>query len=248
MKWRQLPWPGPMLILTVLLLQTALATTLTPDDDWVAAIQAGGTVVLGPGEYSTDRVIEVTRSVTVTGAGHAETILLLESDGGDYREQFAVFAEEAVEVRAIISSLTFVHGSNHVSDLISVNGMAHVELRDVGVGLAFDDLQEMLEGNGNWWGCGVLVTPGASLVVEAGYFYGNVHGICAVGAAQVSVAASSFVENVLSGLHVEDTPVTVDASHFEANNVGIEIYGTASRSLTGNTFAEQSFQDIIEEE
>src|SRR5690554_4693440 len=202
-------WLRPILILTGLFLLAPLATNLVahlttrglrPNQDWVAAIQAGGTVLLGPGKFSTDRTIEVTRSITITGAGSSKTTLLLDSDDGEYGEQFAIVAPGPAEVRVIISDLTFVHGGTYMSDLVTAAGRAHVELRDVGINLTYFTVRQLFQGNGIGSGCGVLVTPGASLSVEAGSFHGNLHGICGTGASQVSVAGSSFVDNLQAGI------------------------------------------------
>lgn len=222
---------------------------LTPEQDWVSALRAGGTLQFGPGVFHTTQMVQLDRSVTIIGSGAPEdTILRFDSPGGEFREQLALVAPEGQSLTFQASGVTFEHGGTHISDLITASGDVRVDLRNVVVALAWDDLVEYFEEEGDWWGSGLFLLQGASASVADSEFLGNVSGIVALNARELTVSGSTFDGNWFSGIYSVNTPLNVSTSHFDGNDVGIEVYGTAARTLTGNTFGEQFFQDVYEEE
>lgn len=181
------------------------------------------------------------------GAGIDQTFVTLDSAGGDYREQFAIVGDADQPVRVSLSDMSFVHGGSHRSDLITVWGRAHLEANRLGVGLAADDflLGDDYDG-GPWYGSGIAVVDGATANIIDSYFYGNMQGIAALEAGQVFVSGTAFMSNLLAGIYVEHTPITVTSSHFELNDIGIELLSTVPHNFTDNIFVDQHYMDVLE--
>lgn len=224
---------------------------LTPEDDWVGAIRSGGTVRLGPGEFYTQEYIELFRDTSIVGAGPEDTIILLDSNGGDFGEQFVMLDNDGPNrVKYRMEGLEISYLGEAPSDLLVIWGTSDLTLDNVIVSYAWDDLEAYYdEEDGSWWGVGLVVGEAASAFVTNSQFLANgTHGIAVLGGERLTVSDSVFYMNWWSGIYVRDTPVTVTGSEFVSNEVGIEIYGTAPRTLSNNHFEEQEYMDIIEEE
>lgn len=227
----------------------AAVSWLTPEHDWLAALQAGGTVHLGPGDYNVTEQLHITRDLQVIGAGPLETYLRFDSDGGEYAEQLAIYSPLGFTVEVGLHDLTVMHGGSHSSDLITLAGPVVLNLSGAGIALAFDDPEAVFSAeDGVWFGTGILVTGGARLIADDTTFYGNVQGIAAFGAAEVTISMSMFAQNWLTGVYAVDSPLTVTGTVFSTNGIGIEVYGTQRRTFSGNVFDDQTVTDVVDEE
>ena len=229
--------------ITALALQFALAqqpeaTTLTPEMDWVTAFIEGGNYVLEPGVYSTSDYLELTNDLALQGSGEAgDTVLLLDSDGGDYGEQFAVVGYDANDtVRVTLTNLTMEHGGSYVSDIITAFGNVQLELDHVRVLNAFDDLVAFNdpESEGLYWGVGLFATYGPRVIVKDSEFSGNNKAFMAREAARVIITNTTFTDNPMGGIEVLHGPLTVTTSHFSGGEYGISVVGAFEGILIGN--------------
>ena len=218
-----------------------------PEDDWVEALRAGGHVELGPGVFETSEYVELNRSVTVTGQGSGFTSLWFASDGGEYGEQLALVAPESGRARFEFTGMDISQGSLAPSDLMAVWGDAHLVLTGVSLNFAFDEYDYYEDEWDVWMGSGLLLGAGASALVDSSEFHSNSsNGITALYAERLVVTNSSFHDNAWAGIYVMDTPLTASGNYFSMNDVGIEVYGTATRVLVANTFKEQITVDVYE--
>lgn len=222
---------------------------LTPEDDWLNALTAGGTVHLGPGDFNVTEQLHLTRDVQVIGSGTLETYLRFDSDGGEFAEQLAIYSPLGFTVAVGMQDVTLMHGGSYSSDLITLAGPVALDLRGTGIAMAFDDPAAVLSSEDSvWFGTGILVMDGARLRAEDTVFYGNIQGVAAFGAAEVTVSKSMFSQNWLTGIYAVDSPLTVTDTVFSTNGIGIEVYGTSPRSFSGNMFADQTVIDVVDEE
>lgn len=240
--------PGKWLI-AILFAFTGLVQAqqpLTPDDDWVGALRAGGTVILGPGAFNTTEFVELTRSVSVRGQGMGLTSLWFNNSGGEYAEQLALLAGDQGPTRYEFSDLDISNISEVPSDLISVFGNVHLSLNRVSVNYAFEDLGYLSGTVDIWRGSGLWLGQDATGLIEGSIFYANTtHGITARDATRLVVQDSRFFNHLMSGISVINTPATIMRSHFEDNDVGIEIFGTQqTATLVGNTYLGQQTMDV----
>ncbi len=220
---------------------------LSPSDDWVGAMRQGGQVILGPGAFVTTDYVELTNSVTVRGQGVGVTSLWFDSDGGEFGEQLVLLAEGDTQVRFEFSDLDIAYGGDISTDLIVMWGPAQLSLSNASVSYAWEDA-DFLDTNPNFFrGSGLVLGEESTALVDSVTFYLNgSNGITANWGKRLVVSNSSFYDNWWSGIYVLDTPLTVSGSHFELNSVGIEIYGSATRILSQNTFVDQYFEDVYE--
>lgn len=220
---------------------------LTPQDDWVAAIRAGGSVTLGPGAFHTTEFVELAQSVTVRGQGMGATSLWFASDGGSYGEHLVLLGGESGTTRYEFSDMDISNDSVVSADLIVLWGDTHLTLRRVSVNLAYD--ADYASGASDAWrGSGLLIGEDASALVDNCVFYANTaNGIAAMTAERLVVQNCSFYENGWAGIYVVDTPLTASRNYFEMNDVGIEIYGDETRVLSLNTYRDQYTMDVYEQ-
>ncbi len=221
---------------------------LTPQDDWVSALVAGGTVILGPGEFRTDRTVELEHSVTVRGVGSDDTHLLFNSDGGLYGEQLVLLGSGPERQRFEFAGLSVSTENETVSDLMVAIGNLHLVLSGVSVCCSWDDLEAYYDPeDGAWWGIGLILGEGTTAYIERSEFNVNgTHGIAAFNADRVTVVDSLFSYNWWSGIYADNTNLTVTGSTFEFNDVGIEVVGEGNRVFARNTFEGQEYEDIYE--
>ena len=243
--------PNMKVCLLAVLLQLSGAVLaqqpLSPEDDWVAALQAGGVVNLGPGAFLTNEYLELTNPVTIRGQGTGVTSLWFNSDGGEFGEQFVLLAPEHEAVRFEISDMDISYEGDKNTDLLVLWGDAHLSLTNVSVNYAVDAEAFAGEPSDFFRGSGLVLGKGATALVDSSVFYLNdTNGISAIGAARLVVTNSTFHENWWAGIYVLDTPVTVTRSHFESNDIGIQIHGAETRILSMNTFLSQYSQDTFE--
>mgnify|MGYP003788730591 CR=1 FL=1 len=221
---------------------------LTPEDDWVSALRAGGNVVLGPGAFYTTEYVELSQSLDLSGQGAGVTSLWFASDGGEYGEQLVLLADIDQPVRFRLSNLDISYDGDEPTDLVVLWGPAHLTLDSVNVNYAFEDPDYLETGPEYFLGSGLLLGEHATALVVSSTFYTNgTNGITALWAERLVVSDSTFVDNWWAGVFVRGTPVTVTRSHFELNDVGIEIYGSEPRILSANTFLYQFSMDVYEE-
>lgn len=242
--------PGRLLLASLILfLASAQAQQpLNPEDDWLGAMRAGGIVNLGPGAFYTTDYLELTSSVTVRGQGMGVTSLWFASDGGDYGEQLTLLGSETGQTRFEFTGMDISYDLDLPTDLVVLWGNTHLILNGVSVNYAIDDDAYVMGESDLWRGSGLMLGDGASAHVNASTFYLNMtNGITAIGAERLVVTDSSFHDNWWAGIYVVETPLTASRNHFESNDVGIEIYGTASRVLAANTFSGQYSMDTYEE-
>lgn len=219
---------------------------LTPADDWLGALRAGGNVVLGAGAFYTTEPLELGNSVSVTGQGTGVTSLWLASDGGEYREQLALLQNPERMTRYEFTDMDISGDTTISSDLISIWGNAYLNLTRVSVNYSYDDYAYFDDNNIPWRGSGLLVGAGATVLVNDSIFYGNAtNGITVAGAERLVVQGSTFQDNMWAGIMTVDSPITVTGNHFQGNDTGIEVYGVEPATIARNTFANQTSEDVF---
>lgn len=217
-----------------------------PTDAWQDAVRAGGEVRLGAGTFDITSLLELDRSVRVTGMGPEVTVLSFAGDGGEYGEQLALLARDGGE-RFHFADLGMMQSNEVRSDLVSVVGEVTANFENVSLGLAWDNVLEDQELE-NYYGVGIYGTAGANVRIVNSTVYGNgTHGV-AVWDSTLFVNNTEFVVNWVAGIMAVDSEVTVINSTFDRNYVGIEIYGSLPRTLANNTFTDNELEDVYEGE
>lgn len=189
-------------------------------EDALNQVPDGGRIVLGSGTYRLKRPLDISRPVTLVGAGMDQTEITCKARGYMIGyEADGLFAAEGI---------TFRHeGESWASVVLVLEG----EVSFVGcrfAGAVFSDE----EGAGS----GLHLDGGVSGVVRESVAEKNEMGIFVVGQAQVTLEANTCKDNAVGIIFIENAGGTVRSNDCSGNSTaGIGVGEQANPTLEGNT-------------
>ncbi|OOV12355.1 right-handed parallel beta-helix repeat-containing protein [Deinococcus sp. LM3] len=219
----------------------------------VAALEAGGEVVLPAGAYRLERPVTISEPLTLSGAGMKATVL------------FSAAAEDTLiltQSQVSLSDLSVAHvGTLPARTIRQDGGQLSLERVLIAGAVRDDDLSE--------YGSGLWVQEQAAATVSASTFTGNTFGVYVSDSSRADVTTSTFSANRDGGLLFRDasagtvTRNTVEATGAHGIHVagqatpgvtfnrirgnqgrGVTVYGQASPTLSGNTIEDNTLQGV----
>jgi len=195
----------------------------------LAAASPGDWIVVGPGTYEENLVIE--KPVTIVGAGPENTVI--EAAKGDY-PVIHIESDQPIEVRLI--GLEVVGGKG-----LGIDGKAYVKLTDCiinvvrGFGLkvggsARVELTDCQVGSGGW-GIGISVFDSAQVELKNSLVGASLYGLKVGGSARVELRYNVIAYNKICGIWVTSPNAHVTGSGNKMHGNGADLCGYASPKL-----------------
>ena len=260
------PTPDPTLAPTLTATPLPSPTpppSITPDQDLaevVAAAGEGDTIYLAAGEFTLAQGIEISKTLTLVGAGSDQTMIKFSAPGEGFSAAIMYSGSGSLSIQGVKLSYggadpatvvyvksgslslqdCYIHGAT-LSDSGSQLGALHlandvvasvVDSQIAGsVERANAEAPEKIPG-------GIIMYGNSQLVIEDSEVFDSYLGIYAYGASQVTARRVTF-RNTYAGVDLmENATASLEGNTF-TNNVGFHLmlFGDTKAIATGNTFA-----------
>jgi nitrous oxidase accessory protein NosD len=235
---------------------------ITPDQDLAGIIAAAGdgdTIILGPGVFTLAQGIEISKNLTIAGAGSDQTTIEFSAPGEDFSAAIMYSGSGSLSIQGVKLSYAgadpstviyvksgslslqdcYIHGAT-LSSSGSQLGALHlandvvasvVDSRIAGtVERADPEAPQKVPG-------GILMYGTVRLTIEASEIYDSYLGIYAYGESQVTARDVTF-RNTYVGVNLTESATASLENNTFADNTGFHLlmFGDTKATATGNTF------------
>lgn len=235
---------------------------ITPDQDLaglIAAASDGDMIPLGPGVFTLAQGIEISKNLTLVGAGSDQTTIEFSAPGEDFSAAIMYSGTGSLSIQGIKLSYTgvdpatviyvksgslslqdcYIHGAT-VSSSGSQLGAVHLA-NDATASIVDSQIAGSVERTDPEAPIkvpgGIIMYGTAQLTIEASEIFDSYLGIYAYGEAQATARGVTFRNTYVGVSLLENATASLEGNTF-TNNTGFHLmlFGDTQATATGNTF------------